>query len=145
MLVRLDRVETLLRQCKTTNSIQTLLAAEWGVTQRCIRLYIAKVYDKWQEEAKSETVSRRELRRAQLEGVLELAVTGFEPDLKAAVAAIDRLCKIDGVFAPIEHSHTLPDGSKRDLKSMTSGERRNAMAELFAKYAAQLPKVSEGN
>ena len=110
-------------------------------------MYIAKVCDKWKEEAAAEAVTRREQRRAQLEGVLELATSGMEPDLKAAVAALDRLCKIDGVFAPTEHNHNLPNGAIRDLKSMTSAEKRNALAELFAKYgAAQATKTpSEGN
>lgn len=146
MQLRLERVEELLRACKTTASIQRLLSEEWQVTHRCVRMYITKVYEQWQAEAGESVAMRRDQRRAQLEGILELAVSGYEPDLKAAVAAVDRLCKIDGVFAPMEHLVHTPDGARRDLKSMTSAEKRNALAELFAKYAeAQPTKAPEGN
>lgn len=129
-MLRLEQVERLLRECKTSSAIQQQLATEWHVTHRQVRVYIQKVYERWQEEAKAEGPLRREQRRAQLEGILEIAV--FSMDLKSACVAIDRLCRIDGVYAPIEHNiHT----SGRDLAMMTSQEKRQALAEIFTRAA----------
>ncbi len=99
---RLMVIDQMLRQCLTHGAIAALCAKNWGLSERQIHNYIRAVYVKWEEDAKKTLVDRTWLRRSQLEGVLETAMQMKPPDLRVAVAALDRLCKVDGVYAPLE-------------------------------------------
>jgi hypothetical protein len=95
---RLDIVEQMLRQGYTSSSIQLLLSKKWDITRRQVRNYLNRVYKEWEAEHTVTTQSRVQQRRAQLEGVLELALRQDPPHLRAAIQALDRLCRIDGCY-----------------------------------------------
>lgn len=144
---RLEVVDQMLHKCYTHSAVCGILAKQWDITPRQVRNYIRKVYEMWAEDAKKTLVDRVSLRRTQLEQVLEDAMLrrvkvkdkkaqgGFrmepDPDLRVAVAALDRLCKVDGAYAPIEVATTVV--GQIDLKKMTSDDKRKALAKLMTK------------
>jgi hypothetical protein len=104
---RLSRCEELLRLCKPHGSIEETLSTEWKVTHRQVRDYIKAVYVKWARDAAELGLDKAEVRvsqrRSQLEAVLEMALTSVndktgQPDFRAAVRALELLCKVDGVI-----------------------------------------------
>lgn len=101
---RLDIVDQMLRQGYTRSSIQILLSKKWGMTRRQVRKYIAQVISAWEADAILNTENRITERRSQLEGVLEMALRQDPPNLKVAIAALDRLCKVDGCYPAQEVS-----------------------------------------
>jgi len=143
---RLDVVDQMLRNCYTHQAIITVLRREWQVRDRQVRNYIAKVYARWDEEAKSNLVDRTHLRRAQFEGILEKAMQ--EGDLRIAVAALDRLCRIDNAYAPSE-ANVHVTGMDARIARMTSDEQRKEIEELWTKYnqmpASKGPRASRAN
>lgn len=128
---RINVVDQMLRSCYTHQAIISVITREWQIQQRQARNYIRKVYDRWEKEAKETFVDRVHLRRSQLEGVLEKAMQGG--DLRIAVAALDRLCRIDGAYAPTEINATVT-GLETRIARMTSDEQRKEIEELWAKY-----------
>ena len=136
---RLDLVDNMLHKCYTHSAICALLAKEWNIQPRQVRNYIRKVYKLWAEDAEKTLVDRVSLRRTQLEQVLEDAMhrriqvngkTVADPDLKTAVQALDRLCKVDGAYAPVEVETTMK--GRLDIKAMTSDDKRKTLNELMA-------------
>lgn len=130
---RLAVVEQMLHNCYTHSSIVQVCSRNWGVGIRQVYNYIGKVYRQWERESEKTLVDRVHLRRKQLEQVLEMAMNSDPPDLRVAIAALDRLCRVDGAFAPER-----VEGTMRHITtviSMTSGEQRKELNELFTRYA----------
>lgn len=150
---RVDLVEQLMRSCMTSGTIARLLAKQWDLSERQARRYISAVLLIWRRDSltfDAQSGMRRELRRAQLEGVLERCLTAIDPefrrhpdtgelllkpDFKTAVVALDRLCKIDGIFEPtrVEVNHT----GEMPIESMKSMDRASELKALIDKYDAQ--------
>lgn len=139
---RLRTVDKLLRSCLSHGAIEQLLCKDWDVNPRQVRKYIRDVYRLWDEDAKRTNSTRIELRRAQLEGVLECSMlltdplTGkAKPDVRTAVMALHRLCLVDGVYGPskVEHSGTVKLGGT-DPAVMRSSDREDELTKLMAKY-----------
>ncbi len=142
---RISHVEQMLRGCLSHPAITAICAREWQISQRAVSNYINAVYEKWERENKRTLIDRVYLRRGQLEGVLELAMNPGkgddgrpkERDLKVAIAALDRLCRVDGAYAAerqsvevsgqVEQTHTV------SVDHMTSEQKRQRIAYLIAK------------
>lgn len=107
---RLETVEQLLRRCVLHGTIQHKCAVKWDVAPRTVRTYIKQVYKKWDEEAEIFDERRVNQRRAQIEGILERALTMVEPDLRVAMLALDRLCRIEGNYMPDQQDVRLQPG-----------------------------------
>jgi len=143
---RLDMMDAMLRSCMTHAAIDAILRREWGVSNRQLRNYRKAVYDRWQSDSRHHAVSKVAVRRAQLEGVLERAMnpgkdeSGKErqPDLRTAVLALDRLCKVDGAYAPERVEHTGLVGV--DVGAMRASDREAKLKELFTKYREHAAK-----
>jgi hypothetical protein len=140
---RLDVVDQMLRQCWTHSAIQVVLAKKWDISKRQVRNYIKKTYARWDEDAKKTLVDRVHLRRAQLEGILEMAMQQAPPDLRIAVSALDRLCRVDGAYAAEKAEVTVTGNIESEIRHMTSDDQRKAIAELWDKY--QLPDIRKAN
>jgi hypothetical protein len=140
---RLDIVDQMLRQCWTHSAIQSVLAKKWDIGKRQVRNYIKKAYERWDEDARVTLVDRTALRRAQLEGVLELAMQAVPPDLKTAVSALDRLCRVDAAYAP-EKAEVSHSGSvDQKVRHMTSDEQRKELQDLLSRYEQGRAMVTE--
>lgn len=134
---RLDIVDQMLRKCLSHSAICAVLGRQWDITPRQVQNYMRKVYERWDADAKATLVDRVHLRRGQLEGVLEAAMAQQPPDLRAAVAALDRLCRVDGAYEPVR---VAVSGSV-DYRNMTSDEKRKELERLISVYAPS----SKGN
>lgn len=144
---RLERVDQMLRACWSHSAIADVCSREWGVSRRQVRKYVSKVYKRWEEDAQKTFVDRVALRRSQLEGVLEKAMTSRPPDLRVAVAALDRLCRIDGAYSPAEVRATVQatvEGSV-SLQKMTSNDKRTELDRLIEEYGRMRQPVQGGS
>lgn len=147
---RIRFVDQLLRSCMTHGRICTILATEWDITERQARKYIAATLRQWDRDSEVMAGGRTELRRAQLEGVLERCLLTVDPDhilkidpktgetvyfpkpdLRTAVLALDRLCRIEGIFTPtaVNVTHTM-----RKASTMRSSDREGELLKLLTKY-----------
>jgi hypothetical protein len=135
---RLDVVERMLRQCWSHSRIKKSIAKEWGIGERQAGNYIKRVYDQWQKDADKLLYDRVELRRNQLEGILELAMNEEPPDKKTAVQCLDRLLKVEGGYAPVKVESTV---THNDLRKMTSHDKRTELERLMELYR---PKKGNG-
>lgn len=131
---RLRVIDQMLHQCYTHSAIVAVCSQQWGIGTRQVRNYIKRVYQQWDEDARKTLVDRVHLRRKQLEGVLEVAMQQEPPDLRAAVQALDRLCRIDNAFAPEQVNNIISHAD--DIHRMTSDEQRKEIASLVEKYKA---------
>ena len=147
---RLEVVDGLLRNCLSHSAITAILAKQWDVTRRQVRNYIRKAYDVWDEDARlvagdtSVRAARINLRRAQLEGILETAMSASPPNLSAAVQAMDRLCKVEGAYAPIELGINVNDPTEERIANMTSNDKRKRLAEI-EEIIARRKRANGGN
>lgn len=112
-------------------------ALEWGVTERQVQNYIAKVTHEMAECGKLfRTEAKVAQRRNQLENLYQKAYT--DGDLKAATQIMNLLCKIDGAFSPTEHNHTLETREQKE-------QRLKFLYEQRKKYVdAEFEEVDEG-
>lgn len=129
---RLDAVEMMLRRGYTNSSIEGMLSAEWKCGRIAVKKMIREVYDEWEADAKKYGVDRVFQRRQQLEGVLEAAM--IDKDWRAAVVALDRLCKIDGCYAAVQFEMNITGSLEHRLSMMTSDQKRQRFDELRAAY-----------
>ncbi len=130
----------------THGRIAETLAVKYDMSRRQADRYIAAAMRQWERDAESSGImgSRTELRRAQLEGVLERCLltvdpdhidpkTGehmLKPDLRTAVLALDRLCRIEGVFSPTQ----LTVNHTGAPSKMRSSDREAELIKLLTKY-----------
>lgn len=121
------------------------------VSERQVQRYVAKVYARLEDD----NVKYKPMRRCQMRQSLEAAfqkamrgeprtkdgkVVGYivKPDLKAAIMALDRIAKLDGLYAPeqlnitgdMKHDHQ----HEARAQQMTTDERRSRLDELFSAY-----------
>lgn len=141
---RIRFVDQLLRSCMTHGRICGILAKDWDISERQARKYIAATMRQWDRDSEVVKGNRVELRRAQLEGVLERCllaidpdhrdpVTGdylCKPDLRTAVLALDRLCRIEGIYSPT----TVNVNHSRTPAKMRSSDREAELMKLLGKY-----------
>lgn len=161
MRARIREVDQLLRSCMTHGTIERICAKNWDITPRQVRNYIAAVFRHWEREAESTRPHVRELRRAQLEGVLERCLTTVDPDhiegvdpetgkpiymlkpdLRTATIALHRLCMIDGVYEPTRVEVTNADGRPK-VEAMKSMDRESELMALLERYKAQKEAAAE--
>ncbi len=129
---RLRDVEKLMMRGITNQTIIELFTAKWGIKHQMVQKYITEVLDKWKAaDASVDGEARISLRRQQLEGMLELAMKQDPPDFRTGVVVLDRLCKIDNVFAA-----QVVRVTGVAITAMTNAEKNRELQELMKKYAA---------
>ena len=91
-------VARLLSQCVPHPKIVAYLSQTWGCTDRAVRRAIREVYYRWSKLPSTDPLARREqMRQAMFDFYGKALKAGA---YSAAVTALDRLCKLDGLFAP---------------------------------------------
>jgi hypothetical protein len=95
---RMARLETLLAKQYSTTQIVRLVAAEEEVSERQVYEDLAEVYQRVQAEDGDERSIR--LSRARRTWQRQYRRCVDAKDYTAANYALDRLCKLDGLFAP---------------------------------------------
>lgn len=111
------------------------------ISERQVTRYVNKVYARLEQDAVQYTPMRRNQMRQSLEAVYQRAMK--KGDLRSAVMALDRIAKLDGLYAAekvdhsvsgtVEHAHQHDERAKQ----MTTDERRTRITELFDQYAAK--------
>lgn len=145
---RLDRVkliatEKLLRECKAHSVIEEKLSQTYGVTRRTVRDWIMLVYAEWDRVAKATAPHARTRMRAAFEDFFAKAMdedaTEKGPDYKAALQALDRLARLDGVYEP--ERLTIETGTPfKDVDSLKA-----RMADLLTRPDIQAALASMGH
>lgn len=101
---RKDEVRMLIKAGCSFSTIEKDMCEKWGVEERLVRNYIAKVMHEITEISRMYNNEQRvSQRRLQLENLYETCM--LAKDFKSAASAMDKLCRIDGVFAPDQVKH----------------------------------------
>lgn len=99
---RVTRAEQLLCGQFTSSQIVRILCKEFDVVDRTAYAYLKAAYERLQSDADAEQRGLRKARaRATWQRQYRLCLK--RGDLTAANYALDRLCKLDGLFAPTKH------------------------------------------
>jgi hypothetical protein len=104
MWQRIVQVEALISAGRTPNEIiewcgnGELEGKNWTVEQRQAEEYMRRVRDRWKEEEVELRPDRRREMRSQFKLVYRVAMERNK--LHEAVRALDRLCKLDGLYEP---------------------------------------------
>lgn len=94
-------VESLLATCTPTQVIIKQIGLKFGIKERQAKNWISATYAALAEEARPiEKAERRAQMRASLGDFYQKALLARQ--FNAAVTALDRLCKLDGLYAPEE-------------------------------------------
>ena len=130
--------EMLVTRCLRRQTIERELAKKWGCARRTVRSYIQRALKGLQLPEKAE--DRRELRLAQLEAILESAIE--KNDLRHALVAVDRLCKLEGLYTVQIEGAVKVDARVHALLAglnLTPQERSKRIAQLKAKAESAEP------
>lgn len=136
---RLALVEAALRCLTSHHVIEERFSKEWKIQKRAVREYVTAVYRAWAEQAEASKDFRREQMRIAFqdfyEKTMRVDATEKGPDFKAAVTALDRLCKLEGVYEP---DKVFVDGPGASFKN--AEQIRERITELLKnpEVAAQL-------
>src|ERR1043166_7141459 len=94
---RVEKVEEMLCAGISPGRIERTLAAEYGVTPRHIRRYLAEVYKRWTEQTAADAPHRREKVLRMTERFYSRALS--EKQYTAAANALRLLAQMSGAFA----------------------------------------------
>lgn len=141
---RLFEVERRLLRFERRSKLVADLTVLWQCSTSTIDNYIRRVRDGLEAQREIELPRRRALMRAV--GEHGMATSYQMEDPRAAAVFYDRLCKLDGLFAPekIEHEHTGAVGHVIDIANPEAvrarvEELQRRIAERRASEAAALP------
>lgn len=132
---RVTRAEELLCEQYTGRQIVRKLCDEFGVVERTAYSYLKVAYENMQSGAAEERAIRKTRARATWQAQYRKCLTA--KDFSAANYALDRLCKLDGLFAPTKHKVEVGG-------SITVGiQIRNVMSVLDARGIEAMAVVLE--
>lgn len=128
-------VEKLMMRGITNQTIVDIYTTKWGISAQGVMKYITQTIDKWRaaDDAMPQE-NRISVRRQQLEGMLELAMKQDPPDFRTGVVILDRLCKVDNVFA----AQVVKVTGGVAITAMTNAEKNRELQELMQKYAIDI-------
>lgn len=123
-------VGRLLSQCVPHLQIRAYLKQKWGCSEETVRRAINEVYYRWGQAAQPEKDSRREqMRQALMDFYTAARKHGaYAP----AVTALDRLCRIDGLYAP--EKLEVAEGQSQDIASSNPDAIRARIVELYERF-----------
>jgi len=102
--IRVRRAEELLCDLWTSRQIVDTLVEEFKVVERTAYTYLKLAYDNLAADAANDRGIRKARARATMEQQYRRCIK--LDDLSAANYIMDRLCRLDGLFAPEKHVHT---------------------------------------
>lgn len=135
---RRRKVENYLAIQMDPREVQARIEQEFQVTRRTVRNDINWVYQQWEAESEQERPLRRNMMRRSMRSVLKRALAAEQWNV--AIQILDRLCKLDGLYAPSE-AKILHSGVV-GLQQKTSDDKRKRLFELIDQYGE---KPSKGN
>jgi len=101
-------VEELLKNMTSLSEIRQVCAREFGCQESTVASYIALIYAKWRSIAEQHAPAARDQMREAFVRFYERAMapdaTEKGPDYKAALQALDRIARVDGVYEPAKLS-----------------------------------------
>lgn len=148
-------IESLLATCTPTSLIKKQLVTKFGCSDRSAGMWITQAVDMMADEAKP---FEKDARRAQL----RVAFSDFYQkallarQFNSAVTALDRLCKLDGLYAPDDQTTKVmtgvverdPDKLRERIRTLASKfphllePRAEAAAALAAEPAPEEPPTA---
>jgi hypothetical protein len=102
--IRVRRAEELLCDQWSSRQIVEALIKEFSVVERTAYTYIKLAYENLSADAANDRGIRKARARATWQAQYRRCIA--KGDLPAANYAMDRLCRLDGLFAPEKHVHT---------------------------------------
>ena len=137
---RLAKVESLLALQMTNAQIKRAVAAEFGVSERTVATDIERVLFRHEPATLAAREKARDQMRMSLRQLYQRCLNS--KDWRSAVAALDRICKLDGLYAPeelkVEHGGVIA----ATVDGMTSAAQRARTQELLQR--AGLPVLVIG-
>lgn len=131
---RFKELEGLLAESYTGGEIVRIMAERHGLSERQCYLDLAEVYERCQaEDAKDHAIRINQARRAWARRV---RICEEQGEQQAANYALERLHKLDGLFAPTKIEGTLAIGITEEQKALlgalalTPHERRARLAQI---------------
>lgn len=133
---RFAEIEELFAQCKGGDEIVRIMMERTGLKERQVRYDIAEVYERAQaQDAAEHQVRLARARRAWVRRMLKCEEAGEQ---QAANYALDRLCKLDGLYAAKEIK---VDGALAlDMSALT-----DAQLEALAALPLVTPSIDRGD
>lgn len=107
---------------------------DFGVGRRTVDRDIEQVYAELEWQNRKELPRLKTRMRQSLRATYQHAMA--RKDTKAAISALRELCKVDGLYAPTEVA--VSGTIDTVVAEMTSGDRRDRLAQLLAKHGAAL-------
>lgn len=101
---RVKRTEQLIAKLYTTRQIVDLLCAEYGIVPRTAHADIAIAFERLQADAADDRAVRKTQMRRVIHGLIRSHMSAG--DRQAANYLVDKLCKLDGLYAPEKHEIT---------------------------------------
>ncbi|MCP4445331.1 MAG: hypothetical protein GY811_08305 [Myxococcales bacterium] len=142
---RLHVVEDLLSTGRSPAEAARQASERFGVGLRQAQMYVERALDTWSREPYGSRAERRNLVRNMTQRLFRECYE--QEKWTPALRALDLLCKLDGLYATgRDFVHEQPYSNQRSLDQMTSGEKRQRLAELVAKakaYAESRTKTLE--
>jgi hypothetical protein len=140
---RLARVETMVNLTMSNAAIVEAVTKEFGCSVRTVYKDIERVELLLEEQNKRKRDQMRARRRASLEDLYRRSLNAG--DRITALGCLDRLCKIDGLYAPTEVTVS-PGGPEGGItgtvvriKAMAPVERQRELERLAEKRARLAP------
>jgi hypothetical protein len=123
---RMRAVEILVQQYKPASEIVRVITAKFDCCERTVYDDIKVVWERLQAADGEE----RDVRKHQMRSTLRrlFAKTVKVCDFKSAVAVLDRLCKLDALYAPVQIEH----GGELGVAGLRSGDRREKLEDLLS-------------
>src|SRR5262245_57775810 len=122
---RMRAVEQLVARYLPAREIAARIAERFGCSERTVYDDIRLVWKELAKEDEEERAVRKNQMRSTLRRLFNKAVRA--EDYKAAIQALDRLCKLDGLLAPVKVEHA----GELGVAAMRSGDRRARLEDLL--------------
>lgn len=139
---RIRRAEALISLQLSSGQVRQKLMEEYGVSERTAHSYFNAAWKLVEIDDAADRPRRKNQMRMTMKAALQRALA--KGDMKAVAALIDRLCKLDGLYAPtevrLEGEGAIVTGP--NVAAMTSGMRRERIKELAAKLVKDGSKAS---
>jgi hypothetical protein len=121
---RMRAVEILVQRYQSAKDITRIVSERFGCTERTVYADIQLVWEQLAEAEKDERGSRKAQMRSTMRRLYETARKAG--DLKNAIATLDRLCKLDGLYDAVKVEHS------GKVEHLRSGDQRARLETLLS-------------
>lgn len=134
---RLIEAEKLLILCVPHRAIVQHMMEKFFISQQAAHEYIAAVYEAWARRPRIDKEALREKMRGTLSDLYQKCVR--VGNLKTAVAVLDKMCRLDGLYAPEVSEVNLNTG----VPATDPEKVRERIRSLLARHPEVLAKVPD--